>query len=508
MSDNAVPYPKRALQSTLDKLKLYNKDIYPDTSPKPVGDIPNVNDNGRDLKAVTLHRERMELFLRLHNLIPGEPEYKPYKNWPYQSWFRDPPSTEIEINGYIADIERLSTELRNNPRAVSDIDKRLLGKLVVERRTELEQIRRAIRNGRLGIIYRPEIYPANFYTFDTSYRDNITETLDNFHLESWFNTNPRDYNETKAFLTARNLKSNEVNTKLTGAEKTRQAALLDKRRNELLTIQSAIVYDSRLYSTDRWPKLGRHNYIPETEVEIYTPKDSVELVGKDLTIQSFAGAYNTLVADKLNSLFKQSADFLFNDAAPSVKPSAWEIPAYKAILDKIKLHLDNPVDGDFGIMQASNVIIPEALKNTVNSDEVKSQYYIDNNEPSIKNVMKALDNSITMLSRIRKFSVRIIYQPPGGATQDLGLFEVYRLLTLDWAFPDLYKEFYRVGEDITEANVTKLFNDIYKELIKIINGEREIPNPKPGVNYQGLNNLTLYFAPGRMLSSDEIVRGK
>lgn len=506
MSDNAVPYPKRALQSTFDKLKLYNKDIYPNVKANvPVGPINNLNDPNSFNNAFD-HRERQELFLLL-NGIKGV-DFKPAGNWCYQPWFRNPPYTDAEAISYLDDIQRFAADVQQNRIVADGTNKVLLGKMIPQRQRELQDIRNVIRGGLLGTRYDPEIYPANFYQYDISYRTGITTSFKNFHLEKWFNFNPVDYKEWNKFLSAASAKDNELIANLSGAERSTQQALVNKRKLELFAIRNAMVYDSRLYSPTRWPKIARFNYIPEGEVEIYTPKDSVDLVGKDLTIQSFADAYNTLVADKLNSLFKQSTGFLFNDAAPSVKPSAWEIPAYKAILDKIKLHLDNPVDGDFGIMQASNAIIPETLKNTVNPDEVKSQYYIDNNEPSIKNVMKALDNSITMLSRIRKFSVRIIYQPPGGATQDLGLFEVYRLLTLDWAFPNLYKEFYRVGEDITEANVTKLFNDIYKELIKIINGERAIPNAKPEVNYQGLNNLTLYFAPGRMLSSDEIVRGK
>ena len=506
MSDTAVPYPKRALQSTFDKLKLYNKDIYPNVKTNvPVGRINNLNTPGY-FNSVSDHREKKELFALLNG--QGATDFKPAGNWCYQPWYRNPPYTDAEAISYLDDIQRFMADIRQNRIVADGTNKVLLGKLLPQRQQELQDLRNAIRGGFLGTRYDPEVYPADFYQYDISFRTGITTTFKNFHLEKWFNFNPVDYKEWEAFYKAINSMNTELSSNLSGTELSTQQALLNKRKLELHAIKNAMIWDARLYSPTRWPKLGRFNYIPEGEVEIYTPKDRVDLVGKDLTIQSFADAYNTLVADKLNSLFKQSADFLFNDAAPNVKPSAWEIPAYKEVIDKIKLHLDNPVDGDFGIMQASNAIIPEALKNTVNPDEVKSQYYIDNNEPSIKNVMKALDNSITMLSRIRKFSVRIIYQPPGGATQDLGLFEVYRLLTLDWAFPDLYKEFYRVGEDITEANVTKLFNDIYKELIKIINGEREIPNPKPEVNYQGLNNLTLYFAPGRMLSSDEIVRGK
>lgn len=506
MSDNAVPYPKRALQSTFDKLKKYNKDIYPNVKTNvPVGPINNLN-APNDFNNAFDHRERQELFLLLNGRV--SPNFKPVGNWCYQPWFRNPPYTDQEAIGYLDDIQRFMADIRQNKIVADGTNKILLGKILPQRQRELQDIRNIIRAGLLGTRYDPEIYPANFYQYDISFRTGITETYKNFHLERWFNYNPVDYKEWEEFFKAINNMATELSSKLSGAELTNQQALLNKRKLELFAIRNAMVYDTRLYSPTRWPKIGRFNYIPEGEVEIYTPKDSVDLVGKDLTIQSIADAYNTLVADKLNSLFKQSSDFLFNDAAPSVKPSAWNIPAYKEVIDKIKLHLDNPVDGDFGIMQASNAIIPDALKNTLNPDEVKSQYYIDNNEPSIKNVMKALDNSITMLSRIRKFSVRIIYQPPGGATQDLGLYEVYRLLTMDWAFPELYKEFYRVGEDITETNVTKLFNDIYKELIKIINGERAIPNAKPEVNYQGLNNLTLYFAPGRMLSSDEIVRGK
>ena len=72
---------------------------------------------------------------------------------------------------------------------------------------------------------------------------------------------------------------------------------------------------------------------------------------------------------------------------------------------------------------------------------------------------------------------------------------------------DVYKEFYRVGEDITEENIVKLFNDLYTKLVSIINGELDDPNPQ-GTD-KDINGLETYFATGaQTIPESDITRGR
>jgi len=301
----------------------------------------------------------------------------------------------------------------------------------------------------------------------------------------------------------------------------REIVILDKRKKELEKIKEIIILRPALYKPERWPEISRHYCRRNafSEVQIYDPtqaKTTFSLRGKDLTPQSLIDAYKALVSDKINVIFKQSRDWIYNEAYRGDWDSHWtnwdtlvaKDPAKQANIEKIIKNLDYALDSDFGIMTAAPEVTVKQILTATNPDEPKAADYVTNHVASMKNVMYALAENIRLLSRVRKHKQKIYFRSSNGSSTYYGEYEVYRILKPEyWSVEDVYKEFYRVGEDITEENIVKLFNDLYTKLVSIINGELDDPNPQ-GTD-KDINNLETYFATGAMnIPESDITRGR
>ena len=373
-------------------------------------------------------------------------------------------------------------------------------------------------------IYMMDIYPFGFYIWDISFRENLTSSFKEFHLKNWFKDNPNNIEDVDSFKAQLNILLTELNSIKSNISDypqyqenyiDAQINLLTKRQEELKVITDVINIRPKLYRSNRWPRIGRWLSERNTidEVNVYDPSTATvkfSLKGKDLTPQSLIDAYKTLVSDKINVIFKHSLGFMFNEAYQRLAFFYWDyrengLPRDTQNEDniaKLMKNLDYALDSDFGIMTAAPEVTVKQILSAVNPDEPKASEYADNHIASMKNVMYALAENIRLLSRVRKHKEKIYSRVRDGSTKYYGEYEVYRILKPEyWSVEDVYKEFYRVGEDITEENINKLFNDIYTKLVSIINGELDDPNPQ-GTD-KDIDGITKIFTRGASVFDDD-----
>ena len=475
------------------------------------------------------YREMCEL---LHNFlsVPGNGD-KIFKKAHLEKWFYEVPETRQAAKEYLAELEKYIKEVSDNQASIPSEVKQFLGRYIVKRKTILTDFTFYLYYSIMlySDYVLTDILPFDFLVYDNDYRLNMSSSYRDFHIEDWFKRNPSTIEEVDFFMAKadewigilRDYKSNGNFADYSEGDIDREIIILDKRKKELEKIKEILILRPALYRPERWPEISKYHCRRNTlsEVQIYDPtqaKTTFSLRGKDLTPQSLIDAYKALVSDKINVIFKQSRDWIYNEAYRGEWDYRWyewesnvpKDPAKQANIERIIKNLDYALDSDFGIMTAAPEVTVKHILSAVNPDEPKAADYSGNRIASMKNVMYALAKNIRLLSRVRKHKQKIYFRSSNGSNTYYGEYEVYRILKPEyWSVEDIYKEFYRVGEDITEENIVKLFNDIYTKLISIINGELDDPNPQ-GTD-KDINNLETYFATGALsIQESDITRGK
>jgi len=520
--------------SVLDRYGYYNPDDYRPKLPYEVkGPLTETQFlrvsqcNGPNNKQV-----QTEMYKLLYDFlaIEGNSE-RIYKQVHKERWFAGFPETYYAALEYKKNLEEFSKDFSANLATIPNDVKVFLTKYLELRKENINDVSYLLYYASMGntVFCFMDIYPCDFIIYDNDYRLNITSSYRDFHHEDWFNRNPSTMEEVNFFIAKtdewisvlKDFKDNGNFADYSEGDIDREIIILGKRKKEVEKIKEILIARPVLYKPERWPEIScyqsRRN--PVSEVQIYDPtqaKTTFSLRGKDLTPQSLIDAYKTLVSDKINVIFKHSRDWMFNEARRGVWDHFWydwedgvpKEPTKQANIDKIIKNLDYALDSDFGIMTAAPEVTVKQILSATNPDEPKAADYATNHIASMKNVMYALAENIRLLSRVRKHKQKIYFRSRNGTTTYYGEYEVYRILKPEyWSVEDVYKEFYRVGEDITEENIVKLFNDLYTKLVSIINGELDDPNPQ-GTD-KDINGLETYFATGAMnIPESDITRGR
>ena len=518
----------------LNSKKLYDPDNYKPGLPYEIkGNLIKTQQSSFSTVNYLSHpTEFRDMYRSLHEFlqVPGN-EDKIFRKAHKEKWFYEIPETSEASKEYLAEIEKYEKDVANNQATIPSDVKLFLGNYLTKRKTILNDFIFYLyyASARYDDYCLTDILPFDFLVYDNDYRLNITSSYRDFHVEDWFKRNPSTMEEVNFFIAKtgewigilNDYKDNGNFADYSESDIDREIVILDKRKKELEKIKEIIILRPTLYKPERWPEISRHYCRRNafSEVQIYDPtqaKTTFSLRGKDLTPQSLIDAYKALVSDKINVIFKQSRDWIYNEAYRGDWDSHWtnwdtlvaKDPAKQANIEKIIKNLDYALDSDFGIMTAAPEVTVKQILSATNPDEPKAADYVTNHIASMKNVMYALAENIRLLSRVRKHKQKIYFRSSNGSSTYYGEYEVYRILKPEfWSVEDVYKEFYRAGEDITEENIVKLFNDLYTKLVSIINGELDDPNPQ-GTD-KDINGLETYFATGALnIPESDITRGR